>query len=138
LVECTTQLLKAVDVSAKFIQFKSQTKNPSLPQVFDISPEELREQLQTVQIIDVRRPDEWVGEYGHIATATLLTLDTLPIRINELSPEQTVVFVCRSGARSAQAAAFALENGFKSVYNMRGGMIEWTKKNFEVTERNGG
>lgn len=120
----------------KFIEFKSKAPNPNLPSVFDISTEEVRSNKDKVALIDVRRPDEWVGEYGHIPEAKLIVLDTLPMHIEELPKDTTIVFVCRSGARSAQAAAFALENGFKSVYNMKGGMIDWTQKNFETLERN--
>ncbi len=119
-----------------FIDFKSKTANPNLPQISDISAEELRANKDKVVIIDVRRPDEWVGEYGHIAEAQLIVLDTLPMRIGDLAKDKTIVFVCRSGARSAQAAAFALENGFQSVYNMKGGMIDWTQNNYETAERN--
>lgn len=118
--------------TSKFVEFTSKTPNPMLPTVYDISADELRNMKSQVKIIDVRRPDEWVGEYGHIPEAELLTLDTLPMKIQELPHDSTLVFVCRSGARSAQAAAFALEHGHKSVYNMRGGMIEWTNKKFET------
>lgn len=120
------------------IEFKSKTVNPNLPTVFDISPEELKNQLGSVVVVDVRRPDEWVGEYGHIAQAQLMTLNTLPTKINELPKDKTIVFVCRSGGRSAQAAAFAQESGLKDVYNMKGGMIEWCQLNFDSVDKNGG
>ena len=130
-------LSEAVMTSNPFIEFESKTINPDLPTVFDISPEELHRKKSDVKIIDVRRLEEWVGEYGHIQEAELMTLNTLPTKINELPKNRTVVFVCRSGGRSAQATAFALEHGLLSVYNMRGGMIEWTKNNFETIQRNG-
>lgn len=121
----------------KFVEFSSRTANPNFPEIEDITAEELRSKQKDVRIVDVRRPDEWVGEYGHIPDAALITLDTLPDRLDELPKDQTVVFVCRSGGRSAQAAAFARQNGFDRVYNMRGGMIDWTQKNFETEERHG-
>lgn len=102
----------------------------------DIDPAELRSKKTQVRIIDVRRPDEWTGELGHIAEASLITLDTLPQRIGELDKNDTIVFVCKSGGRSAQATAFAKQNGFNSVYNMAGGMLAWNENNFEVSERN--
>jgi rhodanese-related sulfurtransferase len=122
----------------KSIPFKSKTPNPDLPVVFDISSDELNQHRADVRIIDVRRPDEWVGEYGHIAEAELITLNTLPNRIHELNKDEIVVFVCRSGSRSAQAAAFAMENGIQNAYNMKGGMIDWTNKRFTAVEKNGG
>lgn len=123
--------------NSKFIDFSSKTPNPNFNGVSDISIDELRAKKTQVVIIDVRRPDEWVGEFGHIPEAKLMTLDTLPDRIDELPKDQTVVFVCRSGGRSAQATAFAQSNGLTSVFNMLGGMIAWTNKNFEVQDKNG-
>lgn len=122
-------------MAPNYTEFTSKTANPNFPDVFDISPAELREKKSQVRIIDVRRPDEWVGEFGHIAEAELITLDTLPDHIDDLPKDKTIVFVCRSGNRSAQATAFARHNGFDSVYNMQGGMIAWTQNNFEVVDR---
>lgn len=112
------------------------TDNPNHPGVRDITPEELRKNKGQVKIIDVRRLDEWKGEFGHIPEAELITLNTLPEHVDALPTDKPVVFVCRSGGRSGQAAAFAMQNGIEDVYNMQGGMIAWTEKNFEVEDRN--
>ncbi len=116
---------------------KSKTSNPNVPGVFDVTIEEVHAQKNNLYLVDVRRPDEWVGEFGHIDTAEHIVLDTLPMRIDELPKDKVIVFICRSGARSANATAFALENGFTDVYNMKGGMIAWTANNFESVEKNG-
>ena len=121
----------------KNLQLKSKTPNPNIPGVIDVSIEEVYELKNNLYLIDVRRPDEWVGEFGHIDCAELLTLDLLPQKISELPKDKVIVFVCRSGARSANATAFALENGFSEVYNMKGGMLAWTANNFESVEKNG-
>lgn len=118
-----------------FVKFDSATANPEFPQVFDVSPAEVNEKKDHVVLIDVRRPNEYVGEFGHIPGADLLTLDFLPQKISSLPKDHTIVFICRSGNRSAHATAFALENGFSSVYNMKGGMISWTENAFEVEDR---
>lgn len=120
-------------MSKNAVIFKSQTPNPNFSQVLDVSAEEVQKNLQKVKVIDVRKPDEWVGELGHIAAATLVTLDTLPFRLAEIPKDQNVVFVCKSGGRSAQATSYALENGYKTVFNMKGGMLEWNLKKFETT-----
>ena len=114
------------------IEFKSKQPNPEHPNVLDIEPRELWTNRDKVKMVDVRRPDEWEGELGHIAGAELIVLDTLPGRLGELSPDDTIVFVCRSGARSGRAAAFALENGFERVYNMKGGMLAWNGEGLAV------
>lgn len=118
--------------SVKSVNFESKTENPQFEGVFDVSPAELSEKLADVKLIDVRQPDEFVGELGHIAGAELVVLDTLPDHITELPKDQAIVFICRSGARSARAAAFAAMNGISNVYNMQGGMIQWNQLQLPV------
>jgi hydroxyacylglutathione hydrolase len=114
------------------MEFTSQTENPQFPEVLDLDPQEVQEKQEQLTLIDVRRPDEYIGELGHIPGAQLLTLDQLPMKIDSLPQDKPIVFICRSGARSAQAASFALENGFETVFNMRGGMILWNEYGFDT------
>lgn len=117
------------------VKFSSQTDNTDFPGVHDIDAPELWEKRAQVVIVDVRRPDEFTGELGHVPSAQLMVLDTLPERVTELPKDKTVVFVCRSGGRSARATALALENGYTEVYNLRGGMLYWNELNLEVEGR---
>lgn len=114
------------------VDFSSKMPNPHFRGVVDISPEELFEKRSHVKLIDVREPREFTDELGHIHGAELITLNLLPEMIVEVPRDTTVVFICRSGGRSAQATAFALENGFSSVYNMKGGMLLWNQLGFET------
>jgi rhodanese-related sulfurtransferase len=114
------------------MEFTSQTENPQFPEVLDLDPKEVLEKQDQLTLIDVRRADEYIGELGHIPGAQLLTLDQLPMKIDSLPQDKPIVFICRSGARSAQAASFALESGFETVFNMRGGMILWNEYGFET------
>lgn len=107
------------------IAFNSSEQNPSHPEVLDVSPQEVLEKKKDLVIFDVRQQDEFVGELGHIPGARLLVLDTLPAKLAEVPKDKTVVFVCRSGGRSGKATAYALGQGYKTVYNMKGGMLLW-------------
>ena len=119
-------------MASQKVQFSTKQSNPENPGVEDIDPKELWEQKTNVEIIDVRRPDEFTGELGHVPGAQLMVLDTLPERLSELPKDKTVVFVCRSGGRSGRATAFAKENGFTDVYNMKGGMLLWNDMKLQV------
>lgn len=119
-----------------YVEFRTKKNNPDVPGVEDITPDELLAQKDKVTVVDVRRPDEFTAELGHVPGALHMVLDTLPQRIAELPKDQTIVFVCRSGGRSARASAFARENGFTSVYNMQGGMLLWNEKGLPVEGRN--
>ncbi len=116
--------------------FHSQRPNPQLPGVFDISAADVYAHRNDITIVDVRRPEEWVGEHGHIAEANLVTLHKLPSQLDELQAlGRTLVFVCLSGGRSAQATAYATQQGATSAFNMLGGMMEWSRQNLPAVER---
>src|SRR5438270_352974 len=72
--------------------------------IWEIQPEALEERAAKLQIIDVRQPDEYAGPLGRIHGSKLIPLGELTARASELSRDSPVVTVCRSGARSAQAA----------------------------------
>ncbi len=112
--------------------FKNTIANSDFSGVLDVHAEDLHDSLGKVILIDVRQPDEFTGELGHIENASLIPLATLPQEIDKISPDQTIVFVCRSGGRSARATAFALESGLSAVYNLKGGMLRWNQLGFEV------
>lgn len=118
--------------TSQFVEFESKEPNLYYSGVFDIEPMELEQKRDQVVLIDVRQPDEFTGDLGHIPGAELIVLDTLEDRIHELPKDKTLVFVCRSGGRSARATEMALEHSFKSVYNLKGGMILWNELHFET------
>lgn len=83
-------------------------------------------------ILDVRQPEEW--NEGHIPNATLIPLDQLAQRVNEVPRDREIVVVCRSGNRSREGTRILLENGFKQVSSMAGGVIDWTAKGFPLVQ----
>lgn len=109
----------------KYQDFQTAEENPFVAGVRDILPTELWELKDNVRIIDVRQPEEYVGELGHVPGSELIVLGTVPETLPSYSKDQTIVFVCRSGGRSAQASAYAQSQGFESVFNMKGGMLFW-------------
>ena len=106
--------------------------NPSFDGVRDVLPHEVAEKAKKLHLIDVRRDEEYHGELGHIDGAELITLDRIPDEIDNLPKDETIVFICRSGQRSAQATAFAHGHGFEHVFNLKGGMILWNEKGYPV------
>ncbi|MEZ4360601.1 MAG: MBL fold metallo-hydrolase [Kofleriaceae bacterium] len=78
-------------------------------------------------LIDVREPEEFIGELGHIEGSLLVPLDSLARRLAKLHGyvDRTVVVVCRAGARSASAGAILRSAGFAHVKNLDGGMLAW-------------
>jgi rhodanese-related sulfurtransferase len=73
-------------------------------------------------VLDVRTPEEW-SEF-HAPNTTLIPLDELAARLNELPKDQPIVVVCRSGNRSQTGRDILLQAGFDAT-SMTGGLNEW-------------
>jgi rhodanese-related sulfurtransferase len=86
-------------------------------------------------LVDVRMPDEYIGELGHVEGTRLATLGPeLETYLKTEEKSKTIIFICRSGIRSGRATAAALALGFKSSYNMDGGMLAWNEHGLPVTK----
>lgn len=85
-----------------------------------------------VQIVDVRRPAEF--EESHIKNAVNIDIESKDFdqKISELYKDVPVYVYCRSGKRSAEAAEKMKKLGFKEIYNLQGGLDEWTSIGFPV------
>ena len=79
-----------------------------------------------VNLIDVRETHEF--QICRIPGSTLIPLGDLPKRVNELNVADEVVVHCKSGMRSAKAADFLRQSGFKRVLNVKGGILAWSDK----------
>ena len=83
---------------------------------------------ENVQLVDVRTPNEW--ENGVIANP--LKIDFLESsfkeKIEKLDKTKPIAIYCKSGGRSGQAAKLLSELGFKEVYDLKGGILNWNKK----------
>jgi phage shock protein E len=78
---------------------------------------------QDVIIVDVRTQQEY--DEGHIEHAILIVNETIVNEPAELPDKNaTILIYCRSGNRSAQAAAKLVKLGYTHIYDF-GGIIDW-------------
>ncbi len=101
-------------------------------EVQDVDPLEVWALKTDLLLVDVRQEEEFFGELGHIPGSQLIELDQLQDKLKDLPNNQNIVFVCRSGARSAHASYQAHLSGLKNTYNLLGGMLLWNKKKLET------
>lgn len=89
---------------------------------------------EDVLVLDVRTPEDYTGEQGHIAGSMLLPLDELEQRIHELDGylEKPVVVICRTDRKSAKAAQILARNGFADVHVAKMGMTDWNQNAYPV------
>ena len=90
----------------------------------DLTPHEVAslQERGEIEVIDVREPEEW--DAGRIAGSRHLRLTELSAQADSLPRDRTIVFVCRSGSRSAMATQAFAGAGF-DARNMSGGLLEW-------------
>jgi len=81
-------------------------------------------------VLDVRTVEEW-NEF-HAPNSTLIPLDQLVSRLNEVPRDRQIVVVCRSGNRSQQGRDILLNAGFEQVTSMTGGLNEWRASGFPI------
>lgn len=97
----------------------------------DISVDEAYELYQDgVFFLDVRTQEEW--DDFHAPGTTLIPLDELESRLNELPEDEPIVVVCRSGNRSQVGRDILLSNGFEQTSNMSGGMNAWSAAGYPI------
>lgn len=88
-------------------------------------------------VVDVRTEKEY--QQGHVMNALHIPLGLLDGRMQDLQTykNSAVVLVCRSGARSGQAAVKLKKQGFVDVHNMGGGMMAWERASLPTTTKTG-
>ena len=77
-------------------------------------------------LLDVREPNEF--QIGRIPGSTLIPLGEVPQRVSEIPRDKEIVVHCKMGGRSAKAAAFLRQQGYKNVKNLKGGILDWSDK----------
>jgi rhodanese-related sulfurtransferase len=105
--------------------------------VKNVTPKEaaqLLKEKKALQPIDVRTPDEF-GD-GHIAGAKNLNVLDAGFKgeVAKLDSTQPVLVYCRSGGRSSRALMTFRELGFKMVYHLEGGLMDWEDAGLDIEE----
>jgi len=103
-----------------------------------IDADELNTQIKAgkaLTIVDVRGGDEFIGPLGHIPGALSIPLGEIPLRLTEINArmDQPVILVCKTDKRSAQAAKLLGKASFQDLQVLRGGMEQWNRNGFEIT-----
>jgi rhodanese-related sulfurtransferase len=85
-------------------------------------------------VIDVRTPAEYQG--GHLAGALNIDVSSSDFesRVQQLNKGWQYLVYCRTGVRSAQASQSMASLGFMRIYNMLGGITDWTAAGYPITQ----
>ena len=115
-------------------------KSASEPVLGNPTPEEIASGIQLldvptftegisrkrVQLVDVRTPEEY--DAGHIEKAVNIDFlaEDFEDAIQKIDKDRPVFIYCRSGGRSGRASKLMKELGFKKVYDLEGGYLNWS------------
>ncbi len=83
-----------------------------------------------VVILDVREQSEY--DAGHIPGVTLIPMNAVANRLNEIPKDKPVIVTCRSGNRSGQVTDYLRQQGYTNVHNMTGGINAWQQAGYPV------
>jgi rhodanese-related sulfurtransferase len=86
------------------------------------------------RLVDVREKDEWAA--GHAPGAAHIPLGELGARYTEIPQDIEVYLICRSGARSNQAAHALAGAGWQAI-NVSDGMRGWAAAGRPMTNDGG-
>ncbi len=103
-----------------------------LRQVRLVTPAQLARTLAgpNVVLVDVREPSEFAA--GHLPPAINVPLGQIEHELRRGNPalprDHTLVFLCRSGARSLRACAFARRLGYENILQLEGGLLAFREQ----------
>lgn len=78
-----------------------------------------------VQLIDVRTPEEYNDKYIQYADNIDFFSKEFNKEFGKLNMQQPVYIYCRSGNRSKRAADTLSAMGFKKIYDLKGGILNY-------------
>jgi rhodanese-related sulfurtransferase len=100
----------------------------------DLNSEEFKNLVSKpgVALLDVRTPAEYAE--GHLENAQLIDFQAADFadQVSGLDHDGSYAIYCRSGKRSSGAIELMRSLGFKNLFNLTGGILEWQERGNKV------
>ena len=77
-------------------------------------------------LLDVRTDSEYF--LSNIEGAIHIPMNDIPNKLDTLNKNAEIIVQCKSGKRSAKVCQFLLNNNYKNVKNLEGGIIAWASE----------
>lgn len=101
---------------------------------YDISPKDLNQifnkKLSENIILDVRTKEECFESKIPGSLNIDYYSENFKDNLDSLDKNLNYYIYCRSGNRSGKTVIILRDKGFKSVYNLEGGILAWKKENY--------
>ena len=84
---------------------------------------------KNVKIIDVRKPFEYnVGTFAGSINPNIENYINFPEYLKKVGKNNKIAMFCTGGIRCEKASMYLKKNGFKNVYQLKGGILNYLKK----------
>ena len=84
---------------------------------------------KNVRIIDVRKPFEHsVGTFKGSINPSIENFRNFPKYLKKVKKDSKIAIFCTGGIRCEKASSYLREKGFNSVYQLKGGILNYLKK----------
>ncbi|NRA13137.1 MAG: MBL fold metallo-hydrolase [Crocinitomicaceae bacterium] len=103
-----------------------------LKKITSVSAEKIAESLDTVNVVDVRKPREFETE--HLCNAKHYPLDYMSDNLSELNKDTEYHVHCAGGYRSIIAISLLMKNGYSKLIDINGGFGAIKETNIPTTE----
>lgn len=98
-----------------------------------MSVQELEQKQDSVLILDTRQSEEY--KVSHIPGAKWVGYDDFtPDKVNDIAKDTPVALYCSVGYRSEKIGEQMKDMGFENVYNLHGGIFEWTNQKMPLVK----
>lgn len=103
-----------------------------------VNAEQMNDLLQSDDTIVIDMRNHYEYEVGHFEKAIEIPSDTfreqLPMAVDMMkgNEEKNIIMYCTGGIRCEKASAYMLHNGFKNVFHLEGGIINYAQNIKEV------
>ena len=77
-------------------------------------------------LLDVRTDNEVF--ISKLSKSIHIPMNDIPNRLNELDKSKEIIIYCKSGKRSAKVCEFLINNKYKNIKNLQGGILAWSEQ----------
>ena len=85
-------------------------------------------ELNDAVLVDVRTEDEYNSGYIENSLNIDYFSNDFSVNADKLDKNTPIILYCRSGKRSSMSANKISKLGFKEIYNLQGGILEWIEE----------
>lgn len=99
-----------------------------------VTPADFKEKSANQTIVDIRTPQEFAEGYIEGAVNINVFDEDFLDQMAQFDKSKPIFIYCRSGNRTSSASKKLSELGFQQVYDLQGGIVNWSRNNQPITK----